>query len=68
MREAGVVKKICLNCHFCDVAYPDESILEVELEEDYLICLQTNKKTDDYETCKNWQKCKGREADLKMGC
>lgn len=62
------MKKICLNCTFCDVAFPDVDVRELKKEDDYLICLLTNKKTDDYATCKKWTKSKLREADLKAGC
>ena len=46
------MKKICLNCHFCDVAFPDVDVRELKEEEDYLICLLKNTKTNDYYTKK----------------
>jgi len=64
----GEMKKICLNCEFCDVAFPDIDVRELKEEENYLICLLKNAKTDDYGTCKKWMKSKAREADLKAGC
>lgn len=62
------MKKICLNCEFCDVAFPDIDVRELKEEENYLICLLKNAKTDDYDTCKKWMKSKAREADIKAGC
>lgn len=62
------MKKICLNCNFCDLAFPDVDVRELKEEDDYLICQQTNKKTDDYDTCGKWTKNKQREDDLKAGC
>ena len=59
------MKKICLNCHFCDVALPDIDVRELKEEEDYLICLLKNAKTNDYDTCKKWKKSLSREADIK---
>lgn len=62
------MKKICLNCHFCDVAFPDVDIRELKKEDNYLICEKKNDKTDDYSTCKMWKASKGRKSDLKAGC
>ena len=65
------MKKICINCFLCDVANADKeygSIAEMMEDDDYLICLLTNQKTDDNSTCKKWTKSKLREADLKAGC
>lgn len=64
------MKKICLNCSFCDVALRDkeyDSILDMiaDDENNYLICLKYNKKTDDYFTCKEYKKDKNRENDLR---
>lgn len=62
------MKKVCLNCYFCDVSFPDVDIRELKAEDSYLICKKTDEKTDDYGTCENWKKSKGRESDLKAGC
>ena len=62
------MKKICLNCHFCDVAFPDIDVRFLEAETDYLICLKTGKKVDDDYTCEKYKPSKGREDDLKVGC
>ena len=62
------MKKICLNCEFCDVAYPDIDVLKLKEEDDYLVCLDTKEKVEDNFTCKKYKKSKGREADLKVGC
>lgn len=62
------MKKICLNCTFCDVAYPDMDVREVAEENDFLICSKTKQKTDNYGTCKQFEKSKSREDDIKAGC
>ena len=47
-----------------------DSILDMiaDDENNYLICLKYNKKTDDYFTCKEYKKDKNRENDIKQGC
>ena len=62
------MKKVCLNCHFCDVAFPDIDVRELKEEDNYLICLLIKEKTDDYGTCEKWKKSLSRENDLKCGC
>lgn len=62
------MKKCCLNCEFCDVSFPDVDIRELKAEDDYLICLNTKTKTDDYHKCKLFKPSKGRKDDLKVGC
>lgn len=62
------MRKICLNCNFCDVAFPDVDVRELKAEDDYLICLKTKEKVDDYATCKTWKASKERENDIKAGC
>ena len=62
------MKKVCLNCEFCDVAFPDVDIRELKEEDNYLICLLTKEKTDDCGTCEKWKKSLERESDLKCGC
>lgn len=62
------MKKICLNCNFCDVAFPDVDVRWLKDEDDYLVCLLTKQKTDDRATCKEWVKSEAREADIKVGC
>ena len=62
------MKKICLNCRLCVLAFPDVDIRELKAEDDYLICSKTKTKTEDYFTCKDWVKSKERELDIKAGC
>lgn len=62
------MKRICINCTFCDMAFPDVDVFELKAEDDYLICQIKNTKTDDNDTCKKWTKSKEREADIKAGC
>lgn len=35
------MKKICLNCNFADVAFPDIDVRELKEEDNYLICTHT---------------------------
>lgn len=62
------MKKICINCTFCDMAFPDIDVFELKAEDDYLICKLSNTRTEDCYTCKKWVKSKERESDLKAGC
>ena len=63
------MKKICLNCTFCDLAFPDVDVRELKEEDDYLICtLLHRKETKENNTCRWWEPSKEREADIKAGC
>lgn len=62
------MKKICLNCNFCDVSFPDTDIRELKPEDDYLVCYLTKEKVDDYQKCGKYVPSKTREADIKAGC
>lgn len=62
-----MVKKVCINCEFADMAFADkeyESIADMvaDSQNDYLVCTRSIKKVDDYDTCRLWKKCK----DAKM--